>query len=104
MAFAIVETGGKQYRVEKGDTLVVDRLQAEEGAKITLDRVLLIADKDVKVGTPTIEGAKVTAKVVDHHKGKKVRTFKYRPRGRMRRRVGFRHSHTTLEITGIKAK
>ena len=101
--FAIVETGGKQYRVAKGDTIVVDRMEAEDGTKITLDRVLLVADKDVKVGTPTVKGAKVTAKVVDHHKGKKIITFKYRPRGRMRRRVGFRHSHTTLEITGIKA-
>jgi large subunit ribosomal protein L21 len=101
--FAIVETGGKQYRVAKGDTIVVDNIDAEDGTKITIDRVLLVAGKDVKVGTPTVDGAKVTAKVVDHHKGKKIITFKYRPRNRMRRRVGYRHSHTTLEITGIKA-
>jgi len=101
--FAIIETGGKQYRVAKGDTIVVDQLGADEGSKITIDRVLLVADKDVKVGTPVVEGAKVTAKVVDHHKGKKVTAFKYRPRQRYRRKVGYRHSHTTLEITGIKA-
>lgn len=100
--FAIVETGGKQYRVAKGDTITVDRLEAEEGSKITLDRVLLVADKDVKLGSPLVEGAQVTAKVVGHHKGPKVIAFKYRPRNRMRRRVGFRHSHTTLEITAIK--
>ena len=101
--FAIIETGGKQYRVAKGDTIVVDQLSAEEGAKITIDRVLLVAGKDVKVGTPVVEGAKVTAKVVDHHKGNKVIAFKYRPRQRYRRKRGFRHSHTTLEITAIKA-
>ena len=101
--FAIIETGGKQYRVAKGDTIIVDQLGEEAGAKITLDRVLLVADKGVKIGTPVVEGAKVTAKVVDNHKGKKVTAFKYRPRQRYRRKVGFRHSHTTLEITGIKA-
>lgn len=100
--FAIVETGGKQYKVAKGDTIVVDRLDAEEGKKVTFDRVLLLADKDTKVGTPCVDGATVTAKVVGHHKGDKVITFKYRPRNRMRVRRGFRHSHTTLEITGIK--
>lgn len=100
--FAIVETGGKQYKVAKGDSIVVDRLDAEEGKKVTLDRVLLIADDDVKVGAPYIDGAKVTAKVSGHHKGDKVITFKYRPRNRMRVRKGFRHSHTTLEITAIK--
>ncbi len=100
--FAIVETGGKQYRVAKGDIITVDRMPGDEGKKITLDRVLLIADKDVKVGAPVIEGASVTCKVVGHHKGEKLITFKYRPRNRMRRRIGFRHSHTTLEITAIK--
>ena len=79
--FAIIETGGKQYRVAKGDTIIVDQLGEEAGAKITLDRVLLVADKGVKIGTPVVEGAKVTAKVVDNHKGKKVTAFKYRPRG-----------------------
>ena len=101
--FAIVENGGKQYRVTKGDTIVVDRLDAEEGKKVELGPVLLVADKDVTVGTPHVEGAKVTAKVVGHHKGDKVITFKYKQRKRARRRVGFRHSHTELTITGIKA-
>ena len=100
--YAIVETSGKQYRVEEGLTITVDHMDAEEGAEVTLDRVLLVADKGVKVGNPTVKGAKVTAKVVGHPKGDKVTTFKYTNRARTRRRVGFRHSHTTLEITGIK--
>lgn len=100
--FAIVETCGKQYRVSKGDTIVVDRMDGQEGDKIELDRVLLLSDKDVKVGTPTVAGAKVTAKIVGHHLGDKVITFKYRRRKRSRVRRGFRHSHTTLEITAIK--
>ncbi|MEZ4321220.1 MAG: 50S ribosomal protein L21 [Myxococcota bacterium] len=100
--FAIVETSGKQYRVEEGLTITVDHMDAEEGAEVTLDRVLLVAGDSVKVGTPLVKGAAVTAKVVGHPKGDKVVTFKYTPRQRVRRRVGFRHSHTTLEITGIK--
>lgn len=99
--FAIVETSGKQYRVEQGGQIVVDRMNAAEGDEITLDRVLLVADDAVKVGSPLVSGASVTAKVVGHHQGDKVVTFKYRPTRRQRRRVGFRHSHTTLEITGI---
>lgn len=101
--FAIVETGGRQYRAELGRKLIVDRIEAEEGSTITLDRVLLVGDNGVKVGQPLVAGASVTAKVVDHHKGKKVVTFKYRRRQRTRRRVGFRHSHTTLEIISIQA-
>ena len=100
--FAIVETSGKQYRVEEGLTITVDRMDAEEGSEITLDRVLLVSGDDVKIGTPTVDGASVTAKVTGHPRGEKVTTFKYTPRQRHRRRVGFRHSHTTLEITGIK--
>ncbi len=101
--FAIVETSGKQYRVEPGASIVVDRMGADIGDTITLERVLLVSGDDTKVGTPTVGGAKVTAKVVDHHKGEKVIAFKYRPRQRYRRRVGFRHSHTTLEIVSIDA-
>lgn len=101
--FAIVETSGKQYRVQAGEKIVVDRVDAEEGAEITLDRVLLVGGDEVKVGAPTVDGAKVAARVVDHHKGDKVLTFKYRRRHRTRRKVGFRHSHTTLEIVSIDA-
>lgn len=99
--FAIVQTSGKQYRVEPGAQIVVDRVDADVDSTITLDKVLLIGADGVKIGAPTIEGATVEAKVVDHFKGDKVLTFKYRRRHRTRRKVGFRHSHTTLEIVGI---
>ncbi len=101
--FAIVETSGKQYRVSAGDTITVDRMSADEGATITLDRVLMIGGDAVKIGCPTVEGATITAKVVSHHKGPKVIAFKYRPTRRYRRRVGYRHSHTALEIVSIDA-
>ena len=101
--YAVVEQGGKQYRVSEGDTLDIDRLEAEEGAEIELNRVLLIGGDKVKVGSPAVKGAKVTAKVVSHHLGDKVETFKYRPRKRYRKLGGFRASVTKIEITGIKA-
>ena len=99
--FAIVETSGKQYRVAAGETITVDRMQADVGDTVTLDRVLLVSGDDTRVGAPIVDGATVTAKVTDHPRGDKVITFKYRARKRYRRRVGFRHSHTTLEIVSI---
>ena len=103
--FAVVETCGKQYRVEPGATITVDRLGANEGETITLDRVLMVGGggTDLRVGAPTVSNATVTAKVVSHGKGDKVITFKYRRRLRMRRRVGFRASLTTLEIVSVNA-
>ena len=101
--YAVVEQGGKQYRVSEGDTLEIDRLEAVEGAEIELSRVLLIGGDKVKVGSPAVKGAKVTAKVVSHYLGDKVETFKYRPRKRYRKLGGFRASVTKIEITGIKA-
>ena len=101
--FAIVETSGKQYRVEPGARITIDRLDAEEGATVTLDKVLLIGGEGVQVGAPHVSGAAVQATVVEHTLGDKVVTFKYRRRHRYRRRVGFRHSHTTLEILAIEA-
>ncbi len=101
--FAIVETSGKQYRVAAGDTIVVDRMAADVGATIKLERVLLVSGDDTKIGAPTLDGVTVTAKVVDHPRGEKKITFKYRARKRQRRRVGFRHSHTALEIVSIDA-
>ena len=86
--------------VAVGDTLVVDRIAAEEGAEHTLP-VLMLGGDEVKVGTPTVEGASVTAKVVDHFRGDKITTFKMKRRQRSRIKQGYRHSHTTLEITAI---
>jgi large subunit ribosomal protein L21 len=99
--YAIVETSGKQYRVAKGDTILVDRMAAEIGATVTLDRVLLVHGDQVKVGAPTVAGASVTAKVLEHPRGEKLRSFKYVRTRRYRRRHGYRHSHTTLEILDI---
>ena len=100
--FAIVETSGKQYRVAAGETITVDHVQADVGSTITLDRVLLVAaDGEPRVGAPVVAGVNVTARVVEHFLGDKVRTFKYIQRRRRRTRRGFRHSHTTLEIVSI---
>ncbi len=99
--YAIVESGSKQYRVAVGDTLVVDHIEADEGSETTLP-VLMLGGDEVKVGSPTVDGASVTAKVVDHHLGEKITTFKYKRRHRSRVRRGYRHSHTTLEITAIE--
>ena len=101
--YAIVETSGKQYRVEPGQKLVVDLVNAEEGATVTLDKVLLVGGDSVKVGSPTVAGATVEAKVVGHFLGEKKITFKYIHRRRFRRKVGYRSSHTTLEIVAIHA-
>lgn len=103
--FAVVETCGKQYRVEPGATITVDRLGATEGETITLDRVLLVggSGESLRIGAPTVQGVSVTAKVVSHFKGEKLITFKYRRRLRMRRRVGFRASLTNLEIVSVNA-
>lgn len=100
--YAIIETSGKQYRVAQGDVIQVDKMEAEVGSTVTFERVLLVHGEAVKVGTPTVDGATVTARVVDHPRGQKLITFKYRPTRRYRRRVGFRHSHTQLEIVGIE--
>lgn len=101
--FAIVDACGKQYRVEPGQEIVLDRLEADEGSTYTFDKVLLVGGDDVRVGAPTLDGATVEAKVVEHFKGDKVVTFKMKRRQRYRRRVGFRHSHTKVEITTINA-
>lgn len=99
---AIVDTSGKQFRVAAGDTIVVDRRGEEAGATVVLDRVLAIFGDSPRIGAPTVAGATVTAKIVSHTQGDKVITFKYRRRLRMRRRVGFRASLTTLEIIAIE--
>ena len=100
--YAIIETSGKQYRVAQGDVIKVDKMDVEIGSTISLGRVLMVHGETVTVGTPTVQGATVTAKVLGHPKGAKVITFKYTPTRRSRRRVGFRHSHTQLEIVGIE--
>jgi len=99
-SYAVVETGGKQYRVEKGDTLLVDRLTAKEGDKVDL-RPVAFRDKKMVVGKD-LEKAKVEAKVVGHERGRKIRVFKYRPKKGYRRRAGHRSELTRLEVTELK--
>lgn len=99
--YAIVETSGRQFRVEPGKKITVDRMAAEVGSTITLDKVLLVEGDQLTVGTPTVAGASVSARVLAHGQGDKVMTFKYRRRRRSRRTVGFRAKQTTLEILGI---
>jgi large subunit ribosomal protein L21 len=102
MRIAIVESGGKQYRAVEGSTIDVDRLAFEVGKKFDFERVLLMADEDVvMVGTPTVGGIKVSATVVDHVKGPKVTSFKYRPKKRIRVKGGHRHFYTRLMIDFI---
>jgi len=100
--YAVVETGGKQYKVSAGDVIDVEKVLYEVGERIELDRVLLVADGDeVRVGQPTVEGAKVLATVVGHGKDKKVIIFKYMPKERYRRKKGHRQSYTQLKIEQI---
>jgi large subunit ribosomal protein L21 len=100
--YAIVETGGKQYKVAPGQKIDVDRLAVAEGEDIELSRVLLIADgKDTVVGNPTIDGAKVVATCLGEGKGNKVIVFKYKPKVRYRRKKGHRQLYARLEIKEI---
>ena len=102
MRTAIVESGGKQYRAVEGSTIDVDRLAHEVGKKFDFERVLLMVDEDVvMVGTPTVGEIKVSATVVEHVKGPKVTSFKYRPKKRIRVKGGHRHQYTRLMIDFI---
>src|SRR3989338_10111477 len=101
--FAIIETSGKQYMAEQGKTLEIDLIQDKEGSTITIDKVLLISGSGLpKIGVPFIEGACVTAKVLSHGKGGKVRTLKFIPKKRHTKRRGYRADLTTIEIIEIK--
>ncbi|MFO7273467.1 MAG: 50S ribosomal protein L21 [Bacillota bacterium] len=103
MTYAIVETGGKQYRVQEGDTLRVEKLSAGEGETVVFDKVLAInRDGKVTVGTPYIEGAKVKAKVVGHGKGPKIIVFKYHNKTNYRRKTGHRQPFTAVTIESIE--
>jgi large subunit ribosomal protein L21 len=101
--YAILETGGKQYKVRPGDTLRVEKLQAAPGETVTLDRVLLLAEgDDVEVGRPVVAGARVLAEVVDQGRGPKIIVFKYKAKVRYRRKTGHRQSLTTLRVKEIQ--
>ena len=103
MKYAIVESGGKQYKAVEGATIEVDRLSLEVGQPAQLGSVLLmVEDEKISVGTPTVAGARVNAKVVEHIKGPKVTIFKYRPKKRIRVKTGHRQQYTRLQIETIE--
>ena len=100
--YAVIRTGGKQYRVAAGESVEVERLDGEIGDTITISDVLLIADGSaIQVGTPVVEGASVVAKITGQYKGNKVLVFKYRPKKRIRVRKGHRQYITRLQIDSI---
>lgn len=102
--YAVIKTGGKQYRVAQGQTLRVEKLPAEVGENVELDQVLMVADGDnIKIGKPVVEGGKVTATVKAHGRGEKVKIVKFRRRKHHMKTQGHRQYYTELEITGISA-
>ena len=101
--YAVVETGGKQYRVAVGDVIRVEKLEVDAGSSVNLGQVLMVADGDnLRVGTPNVAGAAVTATVKAHGRADKIRIFKFRRRKHYRKTQGHRQHYTELEITGIK--
>jgi large subunit ribosomal protein L21 len=102
--YAIIETGGKQYKVRKGDVIHVEKLSAGEGETVTFERVIAVGKDDGFVaGTPVVEGASVTGKVEKHVKGKKIIVFKYKPKKNYRRKQGHRQPYTRVVIENIQA-
>jgi len=99
--YAIIETGGKQIRVEVGATIFVEKIEAEENSTVTFDKVLLVADKKAKVGTPYVEGAKVVARVEKQGLSKKIRVFTYKNKTNEKRLKGHRQPYTRLVIESI---
>jgi len=102
--YAIIETGGKQYKVQAGDVIFVEKLSASEGDSITFDRVLAVStDGGLTTGTPVVSGASVTGKVEKHVKGEKIIVFKYKPKKNYKRKQGHRQPYTKVTIENIKA-
>ena len=103
--YAIIEACGRQYKVTEGDTVYFEKLDAEEGKKVSFDKVVMLSnDGDVQVGSPYVAGAKVDGKVISHGKGKKIIVFKYKPKKNERKTRGHRQEYTKVEITSIKSK
>lgn len=100
--YAVIKTGGKQYRVARGQILKIEKIPADEGASVDLDQVLMLADGDqVVIGAPYVEGAKVTATVEAQARARKIEIVKFRRRKHSRKHMGHRQSYTQLRITGI---
>ncbi len=101
--YAVVRSGGKQYRVEEGELITLDRLAGEPGGEVTLGEVLLVADGErVSAGTPTVAGATVVGEIVGQGKGEKVKVFRYKNKTRSRKLSGHRQQHTTVRIKKIE--
>ena len=102
--YAIIETGGKQYKVQAGDVVFIEKLDAEPEQEITFDKVIAVGKDDgIVVGTPTVEGASVTAKVLKNGKAMKVVVFTYKPKKNEKRKLGHRQPYTKVEISAINA-
>ncbi|NLK07220.1 MAG: 50S ribosomal protein L21 [Firmicutes bacterium] len=99
--YAIVQSGGKQYKVQEGDVIRVEKLAVEEGQEISLDEVLMVVGDETKIGQPLVEGASVTARVQRMGKGKKIVVFKYKPKKNYRKKTGHRQPFTELKIEQI---
>jgi len=104
MSYAVIKTGGKQYRVAAGEKIKVEQIPADVGSEIIIDQVLMVGEgESVKIGTPLVSGATVTAKVISHGRHDKIRIFKMRRRKHYQKRQGHRQNYTELEISGIAA-
>ena len=102
--YAIIVTGGKQYKVEAGDTLFIEKLDVEADSEITFDKVIAVATDDgIKVGAPQVDGATVTAKAIKNGKGKKIVVMTYKPKKNAKRKMGHRQPYTKVEISSINA-
>ena len=101
--YAIIKTGGKQYRVQQGDVIYVEKLNVEDNAVVNFDVLMLGKDAETVIGTPVVEGASVAATVVKNGKGKKIMIFKYTPKKGYRKRQGHRQPYTKVQIGAIKA-
>ena len=102
MTYAVIKTGGKQYLVKEGDKLRVEKINALEGEEVLFDKVLLVSGKDVKIGTPFLEDAKVSAKVLKNGRAKKIIIFHYHSKTRYKKKAGHRQPFTEVEILKIK--
>lgn len=102
--YAVIETGGKQVRVQEGETIFIEKLNVEADASVTFDKVVAVgAESGIKVGTPYVEGATVTAKVLKNGKGKKITVFTYKPKKGEKRKMGHRQPYTQVQIEAINA-
>jgi len=102
--YAVVNTGGKQYKVQKGETLRIEKIPGEVGSSVTFDKILMVADgENIRVGQPVLENVAVQARIVEQDKAKKILIFKYKRRKRYRRKNGHRQPFTAIRIDGIEA-